>query len=498
MSSTLLQQALVALHHQIMDLFGWLYGACAAVMLVLTVAVIFSPLARVKIGGPDARPVMSLWRWIATSITSTVAAGLFFWSAAEPIAHFAIPAPSAGVQPFSPEAGTTALAYMYLHWTFVPYAMYVVPAVVFAIAHFNRAAPAGIFATCYGVLPAWITSNQVFRKVVEAVGLGCLSLGIAASIGTGALMLSRGAMSLFNTITVVMIAVCALVVMAGRNRGIGRLASINSFIFCCLAVIVIVAGPTNWIISQSSEAARKFIETFPRTASGWGLGADREWRQDWTLFYWTSWIAWAPVSALFLGGIARGRTVGAYLTVNFLIPSLFIGAWMSIFGSTVLHLQLNHGMPLAQEFQKSGPEALVYMALKSLPWAREISVVFTALAFMSLVSLGSSSLASLAGMSAGDTKLARHSGTVLAWASVIGGIVIAVVNGSGIDGVRVLANLGAFPMLFLEILAGVALTRLLLRPASAHWEKPGTQDKIPGGSLDPANGGNHGEIRPAS
>jgi choline-glycine betaine transporter len=478
MSSTLLQQALAALHHRIMDLFGWLYGACAAVMLALTLAVLFSPLARVKIGGPDARPVMSLWRWIATSITSTVAAGLFFWSAAEPIAHFAIPAPSSGVQPFSAEAGTTALAYMYLHWTFVPYAMYVVPALVFAIAHFNRSAPAGIFATCHGVLPGRITSNTFIRKAVECTGLVCLSLGIAASIGTGVLMLSRGTPGLFNTITLVMIAVCALVVMAGRNQGIGRLASVNGVIFCCLAVAVIVAGPTNWILTQSSIAARKFLATFPQTASGWGLNGDREWRQDWTLFYWTAWIAWAPVSALFLGGIARGRTVAAYLTVNFLIPSLFIGLWMSIFGSTVLHLQVNHGMPLAQEFQKSGPEGLVYLALKSLPWAGGVSVIFTALAFMSLVSLGSSSLASLAGMSAGDTKLARHRGTVLAWASVIGGIVIAVVNGNGIDGVRVLANLGAFPMLFLEILAGVALTRMLLRPSSARWENDDARDKV--------------------
>lgn len=478
MSSNNLQHALAALHQQIMDLFGWLYGACAAVMLILTVVVLFSPLARVRIGGPDAKPVMSLWRWITTSITSTVAAGLFFWSAAEPIAHFAIPAPSSGAQPFSAEAGTTALAYMYLHWTFVPYAMYVVPAIVFAIAHFNRSAPAGIFATCHGVLPAHVTASPIVRKIVEGAGLACLALGIAASVGTGVLMLSRGASQWFNAITVVMIAVCASVVMAGRNRGIGRLASINGIIFCCLAIGVVTLGPTDWIVTQSTLAARKFIETFPRNASGWGLGGDREWRQDWTLFYWTAWIAWAPVSALFLGGIARGRTVRAYLAVNFLIPSLFIGLWMSIFGSTVLHLQLNHGMPLAQEFQKSGPEGLVYMALTVLPWAREISVIFTALAFMSLVSLGSSSLASLAGMSVGDTRMARHRSTVVAWASVIAGIVIAVVNGPGIDGVRVLSNLGAFPMLFLEILAGVALTRLLLDPSSARWEKKGAQGNL--------------------
>lgn len=478
-----LKNALGVLHHQILDAFGGLYGACAAAMFLLTCLALVSPLSKIRIGGPEAKPVMSTWRWIATSVTSTVAAGLFFWSAAEPVAHLASPSPSSGDLPFSAGAVSSALGHLYLHWTLVPYAIYVVPSLVFAIAHYNRGAAPGVCATHHGVMPPSLSKLRRMSSAIEKISMLSLTLGIAASVGTGILMISRGATiltdlagsqisftSMFNITTVLLIATCAIVIMAGRNNGIGRLASFNSLIFIGIAIVVLAAGPTAFIAGQSKIGIQKFVTGLFSATSGTGREIDRAWRQDWTLFYWTAWIAWAPVTALFLGGIARGRTVRAFLTVNFLIPAIFTGIWMSIFGSTVLYLQTNHGMPLAQEFQKTGADAVVYMALGALPNANMFRLVFTILAFLSLVSLCSSALASLAGMSSGKTQIERQRKTVVAWSLTIIGIIIVMVNGSGIDGIRMLANLGAFPMLFLQILSGAALTILLLDPSRARWQ----------------------------
>ena len=481
--------ALGSLHHQIMNTFGSLYGICAAAMFVLTCLALISPLSRIRIGGPEAQPVMSTWRWIATSITSTVATGLFFWSAAEPVAHLASPSPSSGDLPFSAGAASSALGHLYLHWTLVPYAIYVVPSLVFAIAHYNRGAAPGVCATHHGAMPAKLAHARGIGNVIEKISMMSLTFGIAASVGTGILMVTRGATimsdlagsqisftSMFNITTILLIATCAIVIMAGRNHGIGRLASINSLIFIAIAVAVLAVGPTSFITSQSKIGVHKFLTGLFSATSGSGREMDRAWRQDWTLFYWTAWIAWAPVTALFLGGIARGRTVRAFLTVNFLVPAIFTGILMSIFGSTVLYLQTSSGMPLAQEFQKTGADAVVYMALGALPYANIFRTVFTILAFMSLVSLCSSALASLAGMSSGKTRIGQERGTVTAWSLAISAIIIVTVNGSGVDGVRMLANLGAFPMLFLELMSGAALIIMLLDPSRARW-----QDKKQGG-----------------
>ena len=50
--------------------------------------------------------------------------GILFWSTAEPVSHFVDPPRSLGLEPRSPEAARFALAALYLHWTFVPYAIY--------------------------------------------------------------------------------------------------------------------------------------------------------------------------------------------------------------------------------------------------------------------------------------------------------------------------------------------------------------------------------------
>ena len=73
-------------------------------------------------------------------------------------------------------------------------------------------------------------------------------------------------------------------------------------------------------------------------------------------------------------------------------------------------------------------------------------------------------------MSSGKTQIEQQRKTVVAWSLTIIGIIIVMVNGSGIDGIRMLANLGAFPMLFLQILSGAALTILLLDPSRARWQ----------------------------
>ncbi len=53
---------------------------------------------------------------------------------------------------------------------------------------------------------------------------------------------------------------------------------------------------------------------------------------------------WAPVTAMFLGRIARGYTVRQFICVNLILPSLFACVWMSTFSGTAIHMDLQrHG-----------------------------------------------------------------------------------------------------------------------------------------------------------
>src|SRR5699024_6772639 len=61
-----------------------------------------------------------------------------------------------------------------------------------------------------------------------------------------------------------------------------------------------------------------------------------EWMQDWTLFFWAWWIAWAAFVGLFLARISRGRTLRQFVLGVLLIPFSFILLWISIFGNGAL------------------------------------------------------------------------------------------------------------------------------------------------------------------
>ncbi len=74
--------------------FGWLYTLTALLCFVLCIWLAFSPLGRVRLGGRDARPLMSFWNWFSITLCTTIAIGILFWSTAEPLTHFVQPHPS--------------------------------------------------------------------------------------------------------------------------------------------------------------------------------------------------------------------------------------------------------------------------------------------------------------------------------------------------------------------------------------------------------------------
>ena len=47
------------------------------------------------------------------------------------------------------------------------------------------------------------------------------------------------------------------------------------------------------------------------------------WAKSWPIFYWCNWLAWTPITAVFLGKILRGYTIKDAIKCNFVIPATF-------------------------------------------------------------------------------------------------------------------------------------------------------------------------------
>ena len=111
---------------------------------------------------------------------------------AEPIAHYmAPPTEIYGVEPLTPEAMKFSMETMFLHWTIVPYAIYTVPAVVFAFMYYNAKRPFSITSEMAPVLGKY-ADNKNTSKIIDAMTLFCIGAGMAGSLGQGIMNMSGG------------------------------------------------------------------------------------------------------------------------------------------------------------------------------------------------------------------------------------------------------------------------------------------------------------------
>lgn len=242
-----------------------------------------------------------------------------------------------------------AMSTMFLHWSFTPYAIYAVPALIFALAFYNLRLR---FSISSMLEPVFGPKVKRFGGLIDAVSLYALVAGMASSLGTGALTLAGGAgqylggeASPLRLGVVIALIVVTFVISAasGLQKGIARLSSLNAILLLILGVFIFVVGPTSFMLSLGVESFGVYLDGFFTKSLFTGAAGEDQWPQWWSIFYWAVWFAWAPMAALFLGKISRGYTVREFLRVNLFYPALFASAWVIIFSGAALSQTRRHG-----------------------------------------------------------------------------------------------------------------------------------------------------------
>jgi choline-glycine betaine transporter len=122
-------------------IFGWLYQWAALGTLILITLLAFSPVGKIRFGGPQAKAKFSFGAWFAMTLTGGIATGLITYGVNEPLIYYGSiygELKETGVAPFSVEASFFAMARCFYNWTFIPYAMYALSGVIIAYMYYNR------------------------------------------------------------------------------------------------------------------------------------------------------------------------------------------------------------------------------------------------------------------------------------------------------------------------------------------------------------------------
>ncbi len=459
----------------VLSRFDWLFSLTAFAAVLLAAWIFISPLGRVRIGGPDAKPILSRWNWFAITLCTTIAIGILFWGAAEPMFHVNDPPAFAGVEARSDAAARFALSSMFMHWTITPYAIYTIPALAFALAHYNLGRPYSLSGPLSIIFGRAALGKS--GAIIDAIGLYALVAGVAASLGVGVMTVAGGLgvaaglddgalLRLAITIAIVLMFVASSI--SGVQRGIKILSDFNIKFFFVLVIFIFAAGPTMEIMSLGAASTVDYIVTFIPRSLALGARAGDEWTRSWTVFYFANWLAWAPITALFLGRISVGYTVREFFLFNLAGPAAFGALWMTVFGGAAIEIDVQTGGALTEALNNKGPEAVIYALFDALPFAGPVVAAFVGLTFISFVTAMDSNTHSITGVCLKPTAPGgQHGKTALLlkifWGGLVGAVAWVMTSTTGIDGVRMLSNLGGLPSLFILMAMGAVIIRMRLR-----------------------------------
>lgn len=453
-----------SLNTLLLSKLGWLFSISSFLMVFVCIAVWVSPLGKIRIGGPDAKPLLNRWRWFAITLCTTIATGILFWGTAEPMYHFSSPPASSGISGGTPEAAAFAMSTVYLHWSFTPYAIYALPTIAFALAFYNSAAPfslASMLFPFYKRDGAKTITPKYISSWVDTLCLFALVAGMSASLGTGILTLAGGMHSIFGiektaflqiVICIVIVATFVISASSGLMKGIRILSNINVYAFIAIALFVFFFGPMWSILKLSGAGIWGYFTGFFEKSLYNIVHPGDAWANSWTVFFWANWMAWAPISAMFLGRISKGYTVRELLLFNWIIPALFSMVWMSIFSGTALSFQLNETADLVGVLNKSGYESVIYEIMNHYPIASIVSGFFVFIVFLSYVTAADSNTEAMGGISTKNINAEQATPPIfikVIWGICIGATAYIMVSSAGIEGVKMLSNLGGLPALLL-------------------------------------------------
>ena len=180
-------------------------------------------------------------------------------------------------------------------------------------------------------------------NVIDVLAIVATLFGVAVSLGLGALQVNGGLNFLFDvpngaTVQIIIIAVIFVLYMTsaatGIDKGIRYLSNLNMVLGVLLVAFVFILGPTVLIIGSLVQVAGSYAASVIPMSFEQNVFADSTWANDWTLFYWATWIAWCPFVGTFIARISRGRTIREFVIVVLFVPTMVSMFWFSAFGTT--------------------------------------------------------------------------------------------------------------------------------------------------------------------
>lgn len=442
---------------------GWFFVVLSSSILIYLGWLAFSRFGDVVLGDPESPPEFSNLAWYSMLFSAGMGVGILFWGAAEPIVHYlSNPLGQSGTV----GSARQAMALTMFHWGFHGWGVYTLCAVAVALHGFRHRQSYLISSAVIELAQGWL--RRPLAVLADLTATLAIVFGLAASLGAGSLQLAAGLeqVSGWSVATpdgytlLIAFLTCAFLVSAstGLKKGIRILSEVNMFLALALLIFVALAGPTRLCIKLTVDTLGGYLTQLPALSFKVAPFTQEyeSWMADWTITYFTWWIAWAPFVGIFVARISRGRTIKELILGSTLVPVMMTLVWFSFFGGTAFWMVLHGDQGLVTMIQASNYQGALFYLLQQLPMSQVTSLVAVMLIATFLITSADSACFVVAMMtSRGNLNPSSRLKTL--WGLVMALVTALLIRQGNLGPIQAVAQMSAIPFSFVLILMAVAL-----------------------------------------
>ncbi|MCQ4086477.1 BCCT family transporter [Saccharibacillus sp. JS10] len=458
-----LEQSTAYVQSLITDTFGWYYLIAVTAFVAVCIYLLVSPLGRIKLGKQEDTPDYSRPTWLAMLFSAGVGIGLVFYGAYEPLNHYAISSATGEVG--TEQAAREAMQYTFFHWGVHAWAVYGLVAMSLAYVMFRKGEPALISSTLTPVLGRH--AKGAIGKTIDIIAVIATVIGVATSLGIGAVQINGGLSYLFgipNNILIQFIIILIVTVMfmasalSGLDKGIRILSNVNMILAAALCLLVFVFGASLLTLNLFTDSFGRYLQNF--VTMSFRIAPlnpeNREWINTWTIFYWAWWISWSPFVGIFIARVSKGRTIREFVAYVLLAPSVIGFIWFSIFGGSAIAIERSGKATLSQLI----PEETLFGMLHTFPFGMATSILAVGLIAIFFVTSADSGTFVLGMMTTGGAQNPNNILKVV-WGLMLTAMALVLLYSGGLQALQNMMIICAFPFSFVIIMMAFSLIKTL-------------------------------------
>lgn len=461
-----LQDFLKSFYHFLTVSFGWAYTLVFLGGVLIALLVAFSPYGKIRLGGEDAKPKFSNFAWISMLIASGYGIGIVNWSMVEPINTLILSPMGEGANPAYPLE--VAATYGIFHWGLFYWGVYLLPCVPIFYFLGIRMVNRQRVSEC--LTPLWGEKNtkgllgslfDIFMVIALVGGIG-VTLGTAIPLVSGMLAPQLGitdSRTLQIIILFVFVGITGVSVFGHVSKGMKFLSDVNSYLTIIALLIVLIGGPTAYILNLGTNSIGLLIDLLPRISTWTDPMQTSSFPANWTIFYGAWILAYGPMMGIFITSISIGRTLKEVILNCILWGNVAAFLFFSVMGGFALYLQYTGVIDIYNFYLQNGVGATVHYVLTYAPLSAVIKPIYCIIAMVFLATTIDSAIRVLSSMTMKEKFADEESSSFskIAWTVVLALLVFGIIMVGGMEIIQSLAVGATIPLVFICVLMVIAM-----------------------------------------